>query len=93
MQQFHENTLMALKELLAAAGLSHPDQLGPEHLIRRLSSHEVRSLAALYPWVKPGELLAGGSEHRVFQRFWAMSSAETFEVPEELMSLRQTRVS
>ena len=92
-QQFHDNTLMALKELLAAAGLSHPDQLGPEHLIRRLSSHEVRSLAALYPWVKPGELLAGGSEHRVFQRFWAMSSADTFDVPEELMSLRQSRVS
>jgi glutamate synthase domain-containing protein 2 len=39
---FHKNTLKALKELLAAAGLTHPDQLGPEHVIRRVSSTEVR---------------------------------------------------
>ncbi len=90
-QRFHEGTLHALKELLAAAGLCHPDQLGPEHLIRRLSSHEVRSLAALYPWVQPGELLAGGAEHRVFQRFWALSTPESFEVPAELLSLRRSR--
>ena len=89
--RFHDGTLHALKELIAAAGLSHPDQLGPEHVIRRLSSHEVRSLAALYPWVKPGELLAGGAEHRVFQRFWALSTPESFEVPAELLSLRRSR--
>lgn len=91
--RFHDGTLHALKELLAAAGLSHPDQLGPEHLIRRVTSHEVRSLAALYPWVKPGELLAGGAEHRVFQRFWALSTAESFDVPTELLSLRGSRVA
>src|SRR5262249_602743 len=33
---FHQNTLNALKELLAAAGLSHPSELGPEHVIRRV---------------------------------------------------------
>lgn len=92
-QRFHDGTLHALKELLAAAGLSHPDQLGPEHLIRRVTSHEVRSLAALYPWVKPGELLAGGAEHRVFQRFWALSTPESFDVPTELLSLRGSRVA
>ena len=90
-QRFHEGTLHALKDLLAAAGLAHPDQLGPEHVIRRLSSHEVRSLAALYSWVKPGELLAGGAEHAVFQRFWALSTPDSFEVPVELLSLRQSR--
>jgi glutamate synthase domain-containing protein 2 len=26
---FHRNTLNALKELLAAAGLGHPSELGP----------------------------------------------------------------
>src|SRR5690606_8247938 len=40
---FHRNTVEALKELLAAAGLEHPRQLGPEHIIRRVSSTEVRS--------------------------------------------------
>ena len=41
--QFHENTLKALKELLSAAGLVHPEQLGPEHVIRRISTTEVES--------------------------------------------------
>jgi hypothetical protein len=54
--QFHHNTLHALQELVAAAGLSHPNQLGPEHIIRRVSSTEVRSLAALHLWLTPGEL-------------------------------------
>lgn len=90
-QSFHNGTLQALKELLAAAGLTDPDQLGPEHVIRRLSSHEVRSLGALYHWVKPGELLAGGSDHAVFRRFWAMSSEDNFDVPPELISLRQSK--
>ena len=58
-RNFHENTLMALKELVQASGLSHPRELGPEHLIRRVSSTEVRSLATLYKFVEPGELIDG----------------------------------
>ena len=37
--QFHKSTMIALKELLCAAGLTHPSQLGPEHVIRRVSSN------------------------------------------------------
>ncbi|MFO1494633.1 MAG: FMN-binding glutamate synthase family protein, partial [Lysobacterales bacterium] len=53
-KNFHQNTLRALKELIAAAGLKHPGELGPEHIIRRVSSNEVRSLATLYHFVRPG---------------------------------------
>ncbi|MFO8212346.1 glutamate synthase-related protein, partial [Pseudomonas aeruginosa] len=38
---FHDNTLRALRDLLCAAGLSHPEQLGPEHILRRVSPTEV----------------------------------------------------
>src|SRR3546814_3074303 len=41
--QFHENTVKALRDLLCAAGLEHPRQLGPEHILRRVSQTEVRS--------------------------------------------------
>jgi hypothetical protein len=51
--------LIALKEMLGAAGLGHPRELGPEHVIRRVSATEVRSLAALHHWARPGELLSG----------------------------------
>jgi glutamate synthase domain-containing protein 2 len=80
--QFHHNTLHALQELVAAAGLSHPNQLGPEHIIRRVSSTEVRSLAALHLWLTPGELLNGTPDHPVFKVFWEVARAETFAPPD-----------
>ena len=39
---FHRNTLKALAEMLAAAGVKHPRELGPHHLVRRVSVTEVK---------------------------------------------------
>ena len=86
--EFHENTLHALRELLCAAGLEHPDQLGPEHILRRVSPVEVRSLGALYRFLRPGELLAGIPEHAVFQDFWHVARSDSFMPPEHVMRLR-----
>ncbi len=88
---FHQNTLKALKELLSAAGLNHPDQLGPEHVIRRVSSTEVRSLAALHHFVRPGELLGDTPEHPVFRMFWPLADPDTFAAPPSLLSLRTSK--
>ncbi|MBX3725243.1 MAG: FMN-binding glutamate synthase family protein [Xanthomonadales bacterium] len=77
-QRFHAQTLSALKSLLAAAGLSHPDELGPEHIIRRVSPFQVRSMALNYRWVEPGALLDGIPEHAVFKRFWPLARPDTF---------------
>ena len=41
--RFHDNTLKALRELLCAAGLTHPSELGPEHVLRRVSPTEYRA--------------------------------------------------
>jgi len=89
--RFHKATLRALGDLLAAAGLTHPDQLGPEHIMRRVSGSEVRSLAALHAWLKPGELLSGTPGHAVFQRFWTEATPDRFAVPEELLARRASR--
>ena len=79
---FQQNTLKAVKELLQAAGLRSPGELGPEHIIRRVSQTEVRSLATLYPRLAPGELLTGTPDHQVFRLFWDAASAEGFVQPE-----------
>jgi glutamate synthase domain-containing protein 2 len=87
--EFHGNTLHALRDLLCAAGLEHPDQLGPEHILRRVSPTQVRSLAALYRFLRPGELLGGRiPEHAVFQDFWQASRSDAFMPPEHVMRLR-----
>ncbi len=76
--QFHRNTLKALRELLCAAGLEHPSELGPEHILRRVSPFEVRSLGALYSFIAPGALLDGTADHAVFREYWAQARSDAF---------------
>ena len=90
-KMFHENTLHALKELIAAAGLTHPSELGPEHVIRRVTSTEVRSLSALYQFVRPGELIDGMPNHAVFKVFWNAARADTFAAPHSVLELHHTK--
>jgi glutamate synthase domain-containing protein 2 len=75
---FHQNTLKALKELVEAAGLQHPNQIKPWHLVRRVDDGQVKLLSNYYPFLKPGELLAGPSELAVFKLFWPKASPDTF---------------
>jgi glutamate synthase domain-containing protein 2 len=90
---YHQYTLHALKEMLSAAGLSHPREIGPEHIIRRVSSTEVRSLANLHLWVKPNELVDGGMpEHRVFKVYWGLASADSFAAPATELASRTTKM-
>ena len=85
---FHQNTLHALRDLLCAAGLTHPCELGPEHILRRVSPTEVRSLAALYRFLTPGELLTRVPEHAVFKQFWADARSDSFTAPEKVSAMR-----
>ena len=88
---FHEGTLKALQELLEAAALSHPYELGPEHVIRRVSANEVRSLATLQTWVKPGELFASVPNLPVYEVFWNAARADSFAPPDTLMAVRTSK--
>lgn len=88
---YHENTLRALRELLAAAGLNDPSQLGPEHILRRVSAVEIRSLASLYRYLEPGELLGQVPDHAVFQDFWAEARADSFQPPPRVKALRDSK--
>ena len=56
---YHHATLHALSELLAAAGLEHPQQLRPIHFSQRSSTNDTLSFAKLYPTLRPGELIDG----------------------------------
>ncbi|OZI48051.1 FMN-binding glutamate synthase family protein [Bordetella genomosp. 5] len=83
---FHRNTLHALAELLQAAGLTHPSQLRPHHIARRVSSSEVRLLSALFPELAPGELLRGEFRHNVFLVGWTMARADSFAPATDITS-------
>ena len=75
---FHRLTLVSLSNMLAAAGLTHPDQLGPHHLVRRVSATEIRQFAQLHTFLKPGALVRGECEG-FYADFWARASADSFD--------------
>ncbi len=76
---YHANTLKALAELLGAAGLTHPGDLRPHHIARRIPNGEVRVLSALFPDLEKGELLQGRFRTTIFRTAWPMAQAESFE--------------
>jgi len=76
--RFHRNTLISLSELLAAAGLTHPAEIRPEHLLVRVSEVEVQTYAQRYRFLLPGELLTGTGVPPFYREAWSRASAETF---------------
>lgn len=89
---FHKNTLDALQNLLKASGLRHPSELGPEHIVRRISKTEVHSYLDLFPILEPGALLEGKTGLRVFDKYWESAQPDTFEPPEFILALRETKL-
>lgn len=77
-RNFHDNTLMALADMLAAAGVAHPDDLAPHHLHRRISSTEVRQVSELYTFLQPGALIDGSCPDGFFTDNWARARADSF---------------
>ncbi|MGV8997315.1 MAG: FMN-binding glutamate synthase family protein [Parvibaculaceae bacterium] len=77
---FHKTTLHALAQMLAAAGLDRPDELGPHHIVRRISATESRLFSQLHYFVGPGEIVnkaAGLSDF--YKTSWDMARADSFD--------------
>ena len=74
---FHNNTLHALSELTAAAGLEHPSDFHREHISRRISQSEVKTFADLYPELPSGALLNGTADAR-YTTAWDRADAHSF---------------
>jgi glutamate synthase domain-containing protein 2 len=78
-RDFHRNTLRALAQMLAAAGLDSPAALRPHHLQRRVSPTRVQPFSQLHAFLGPGELLRAG--HVALEPYgsaWAQAQASSF---------------
>ena len=56
---YHKDTIEAFVELLAASGLSAPDQINRSHVNRRIVNNLVQRYDEIYPYVKKGCLING----------------------------------
>lgn len=75
---FHRNTVQALAELVAAAGLDHPGQLGPQHFLRRGAADRVVSYAQQYETLAPGQLLADPEGAGRYGAAWSIARSHSF---------------
>ena len=80
--QYHQKTLEALKEMVQAAGLQHPQDITAFHISQRVSDNEVRLLANVMPRVKAGSLLDDNIEddHKVYKNYWHKVTADSFSL-------------
>lgn len=81
--RYHHNTMFALKELVQAAGLMHPQQITADHILRRVSGCDTRRLSNLLRYAKPGELLLaeqgqGPWLSTAFEQYWLRARADSF---------------
>ncbi|MCA3246645.1 MAG: FMN-binding glutamate synthase family protein [Azospirillum sp.] len=77
-RSFHGQTLHALAELVAAAGLDHPGQFRRHHFFRRMTDQRIASFAEIHPRLEAGELLRGTEDPR-FKDAWNRARAESFQ--------------
>ncbi|MCP5160924.1 MAG: FMN-binding glutamate synthase family protein [Hahellaceae bacterium] len=89
---FHKNTVDALADLIGAAGLNSPSELGPEHIVRRVSKNEVHSYLEMFPFLAPGDLLKGNVGHSVFDKYWGVVDGKSFDPPEFIAKLRSSKL-
>ena len=77
---FQKNTRFALKELLEAAGLTHPNELSRRHIVRRLSASQIKLADQIYPKVENGALLRGESVEDVrLSSYWDRVDKSSFQ--------------
>ncbi|WP_445407450.1 FMN-binding glutamate synthase family protein [Acinetobacter seifertii] len=78
---FHKNTLHALSEMIAAAGLRHPSDIKAHHLAQRVNDREIKNYAQLHFFLKNGELLQSELNNdgdNFYYRMWNIADANHF---------------
>ncbi len=76
---YQKATVESATKILASMGLRSFDELGPQHVIRRIDPSRVMSYEDLYDWLEDGELV-NGTAHEVWARHWSRADASSFSV-------------
>lgn len=77
---FHKNTLHALSEMIAAAGLNHPSEIKAHHLAQRINDREIKNYAQLHFWLEEGQLLKEDlpDDENFYHRMWNLADPNYF---------------
>ena len=76
---YHDRTVDALAEMLAAAGIAHPDDLMPHHVVHRVSPTEIRQFDQIHHFLKAGDLVDGTCALPFYRDNWARAQTGSFD--------------
>lgn len=77
---FQTNTVLAVGEMLEAAGLEGPDNLTRRHIVRRLSESKILLADQIYPKVKDGALIKGEKvDDPRLAVYWNLVTPDSFQ--------------
>ena len=76
--RFQQETVQSALQLLASMGLESFDDLGPDHVLRRIDPARVVTYGELYTWLDEGELLSGTSDS-AWAHDWEIADAHRFQ--------------
>ncbi len=77
--RFHKNTVKALGEMTGAAGLRHPGEFRPHHLLMRESDRDMVTGEDVYPYLPEGFLLREEADGFGYLQRWHRARASDFE--------------
>ncbi len=75
--RFHAKTLEALSVIVAAAGLDHPRDLMPHHLVHRVGSASARRIDHIYPFLAKNALIDAPDE-TPYAEWWHAADPDSF---------------
>ena len=76
--RFHKDTIDAFLELIASNGLSGPDELRPESLLRRVSATRIAAFSEVYEYLPEGCLLSPSTVPKNWLSGYELSSPDRF---------------
>ena len=75
---FHKNTLKSLASIVGAVGLSHPKELQPYHIARRLENGQIKLLSKYYYFAYDKVLLNLTARADIYNQMWVMANPDSF---------------
>ena len=87
--RFHAKTIGALTEIIAAAGLKHPRDLQPHHIMHRAGPEKAVTMDRIHTFLPKGILLEE-PEETIYADWWEAARADSFKPALDLVERRSS---
>ena len=76
--RYHHETVKSAMDLMASAGLAHPDDVDRTVVSTRIDRTKIQTFEETYPELKIGSMLDGSTVPNEFFRFWKKATFDKF---------------